>query len=87
MEYNNDEYVDQLRGVLQFLQDHGFQKAADAVYDQLDSKQPSEPEEAIEDQQPSSQPSVEESSGEPDGSESDAKTPYRSKSAEPVLTR
>ena len=82
----NDEYVDQLRGVLQFLQDHGFQKAADAVYEQLDAKQPSEPEEPTRDQEPSSQASGD-GSEDSDGSGSDTKAPYRSKSAEPVLTR
>jgi hypothetical protein len=87
MEYQQ-EYVEQLRSVLQFLQDNGFAKAADAVYEQLNDKEGTEGEDSKDQQrQDSAAGPSEEYEEQYHATSTSEPQQYRSRSAEPVLTR
>lgn len=83
---SSDEFVYQLRSVLAFLQDHGFSKAAEAVYESLDN-QDNKPSLDIEDRQQEASPSHSAPSGygQELADHAEGEDEYRSKSAEPVL--
>lgn len=87
MEYQQ-EYVEQLRSVLQFLQDNGFGKAADAVYEQLNDKEGTEGEDSKDQQRQDSAAGPSEDYEEQyHATATSEPQQYRSRSAEPVLTR
>jgi hypothetical protein len=71
---SSDAFIARLQDVLGFLSEHGFDRAATAVYEQLEAKV--EPPEAVE----PSQPVPEYGPDEPEHAQE-----YRSVSADPVL--
>lgn len=77
MEDSSDAFVQRLQFVLGFLSEHGFDRAATAVYEQLEAKvEPDGEAEAVEPSQPLPECG-------PD--ESEHTQEYRSVSADPVL--
>lgn len=92
MEYP-EQYIERLRDVLNFLNDHGFSKAAEAVYEQLDTKQDKNDSDSSDSSAHGGTdpelvpPGADVSEYHEDDSVSSRNGEYRSRSTEPAATR
>jgi hypothetical protein len=83
----SDDFVDRLRHVLQFLQDHGFNKAAEAVYESLENLESKPSLDSADEQLQASLHSAPVAFGEEQdfADQEGPQEEYTSRSAEPVL--
>ncbi|WIA42780.1 hypothetical protein OEZ86_008720 [Tetradesmus obliquus] len=83
----SDDFVERLRQVLQFLQDHGFNKAAEAVYESLENLERKPSLDSADEQLQASLHSAPVAFGEDQdfAGQEGPQEEYRSRSAEPVL--